>query len=544
MHLNKRNFLPQGAINQLASLAAVTALFILLSIPNRLDWITLDAFIYFPIELLVLGLLLLTKGLAGRVIRIALTAILCLALLMRAADLISYEILGRPFNLIFDFHLLADGQNVVSGVMGNLASFGIGLLIIASIGLFFWIARILIGRVQLLVNLNNRVSAYLLILLLLIWNLLDIIGWSRTGSFTFDQLVWHGRDTLNNVRDIQDFSRFLEKDTRPLPSQAALFRRLEGKDVFVVFAESYGRVLVEEEPFAEYVTRTLKEAQGELESEGFEIRSAFLKSPVVGGLSWLAHASLLAGVWVDSETRFESLVMSERVTLNNLFNQAGWRTIAAMPGITKAWPEAKFFGYDKIYNGNNFGYKGKPFNWVTMPDQYVLSALQHKERERVNRAPLMVEVALVSSHAPWTPVASLVPWSEIGDGAIFNAQAQSGPTPEEVWRDLSSIRDHYRQTIEYMLTSMVSFVTEFGDDDVVVLLLGDHPPAPMISGDPDTDQVIAHIIASDPKVIEAVSRWEWQKGMLPNGDAPVWRMDDLRDRFIKDFSQETTKAIE
>ena len=463
---------------------------------------------------------------------------------MRAADLISYEILGRPFNLIFDFHLLADGQNVVSGVMGNLASFGIGLLIIASIGLFFWIARILIGRVQLLVNLNNRVSAYLLILLLLIWNLLDIIGWSRTGSFTFDQLVWHGRDTLNNVRDIQDFSRFLEKDTRPLPSQAALFRRLEGKDVFVVFAESYGRVLVEEEPFAEYVTRTLKEAQGELESKGFEIRSAFLKSPVVGGLSWLAHASLLAGVWVDSETRFESLVMSERVTLNNLFKQAGWRTIAAMPGITKAWPEAKFFGYDKIYNGNNFGYKGKPFNWVTMPDQYVLSALQHKERERVNRAPLMVEVALVSSHAPWTPVASLVPWSEIGDGAIFNAQAQSGPTPEEVWRDLSSIRDHYRQTIEYMLTSMVSFVTEFGDDDVVVLLLGDHPPAPMISGDPDTDQVIAHIIASDPKVIEAVSRWEWQKGMLPNGDAPVWRMDDLRDRFIKDFSQETTKAIE
>ena len=544
MQLNKLNFLPQGVLNQLASLAAFTALFVLLSIPNRLDWITLEAFIYFPIELLVICLLLLTKGPAGRVVRIALTIILCLALLMRAADLISYEILGRPFNLIFDFHLLADGENVVSGVMGNLASFGIGLFIIASTGLFFWIARILIYRVQLLVNLNHRVSAYSLILLLLIWNLLDFTGWSRTGSFTFDQFVWHGRDTLNNVRDIKDFSRFLEKDTRPLPSQKALFNQLEGKDVFVVFAESYGRVLVEEEPFAENVTRTLKEAQGQLESEGFEIRSAFLESPVVGGLSWLAHASLLAGVWVDSETRFETLVMSERVTLNGLFNQAGWRTIAAMPGITKAWPEAKFFSYDKIYNAHNFGYKGKPFNWVTMPDQYVLSALQHKERERFNRAPIMVEVALVSSHAPWTPVASLVPWSEIGDGAIFNAQAQSGPTPEEVWQDLSSIRHHYRQTIEYMLTSMVSFVTEFGDDDVVVLLLGDHPPAPMISGDPDTDQVIAHLIASDPTVIEAVSRWEWQKGMLPNGDAPVWRMDDLRDRFIKDFSQETTKTIE
>ena len=102
--------------------------------------------------------------------------------------------------------------------------------------------------------------------------------------------------------------------------------------------------------------------------------------------------------------------MSERVTLNGLFNQAGWRTIAAMPGITNAWPEAKFFDYDKIYNAHNFGYEGKPFNWVTMPDQYVLSALQHKERERSNRKPIMAEIALVSSHAPWTPVANSYDW--------------------------------------------------------------------------------------------------------------------------------------
>ena len=208
MQLNKLNFLPQGVLNQLASLAAFTALFVLLSMPNRLDWITLDAFIYFPIELLVLGLLLLTKGLAGRVIRIALTTLLCLTLLMRAADLISYEILGRPFNLIFDFHLLADGENVLSGVMGNLASLGIGLLIIASIGLFYWTARILIRSGSSLVNLNHRASAYSLTLLLLIWNLLNIADWSRTGSFTFDQLVWHGHETLNNIRDIKDFSLF------------------------------------------------------------------------------------------------------------------------------------------------------------------------------------------------------------------------------------------------------------------------------------------------------------------------------------------------
>jgi hypothetical protein len=91
-----------------------------------------------------------------------------------------------------------------------------------------------------------------------------------------------------------------------------------------------------------------------------------------------------------------------------------------------------------------------------------------------------------------------------------------------------------------MLSNLVSYVQEYGDENLVILLLGDHPPAPMVSGDPDARQVPIHLIARDAEVIEAVAHWDWQPGMLPGSDAPVWRMDELRDRFVEAFTVETS----
>ncbi len=189
----------------------------------------------------------------------------------------------------------------------------------------------------------------------------------------------------------------------------------------------------------------------------------------------------------------------------------------------------------------DLGYRGLPFNWVTMPDQYVLSALHERERRGDARTPVMAEIALISSHAPWTPVAELVPWDQIGDGQIFDAQASAGLSPEEVWRDTDKIRDHYRRAIEYMLETLVSYVVNYGDEDLVILLLGDHQPAPLVSGDTQGKQVPVHLIAKDPDVIDAISGWNWQPGMIPGSDAPVWRMDTLRDRFVRAFSHPASR---
>ncbi|MCB1669931.1 MAG: hypothetical protein R3F41_07735 [Gammaproteobacteria bacterium] len=521
---------------RLITLVAFAGLFVALTLPNRLAWINGSAFIYFPLEFMVIGLLLLAPGRAAAVSRVVLAVLLGLGILLRGADLVTHEIFGRPFNLIFDAHLLADGSRLLTGVLGNLAATAVGVVLVLVSALLAWLAFAMLGRVQVALRVAPRASALTLLVLLLGWGALNAAGWSRTGTFAWDQLVAHGRDTMESVHDIRDFAETVNEDQLADRAGEPLFSRLRGKDVYIVFAESYGRVLLDREPFAESVTATLTEAGEALAADGVYARSAFLTSPTVGGLSWLAHASTLSGAWIDSETRYETLVISDRVTLNQLFRGAGWRTVAAMPAISMAWPEGQYYGYDTIYNAHNFGYQGLPFNWVTMPDQYVLSALQKRERSGTGRQPVMAEVALISSHAPWTPVAHLVPWDQVGDGRIFDSQAQSGPSPETVWREVDSIRSHYRQSIEYMLRTLVSYVQQYGDENLVILMLGDHPPAPMVSGDPDARQVPVHLIARDPAVIDAIADWHWQPGMLPGDDAPVWPMDSLRNRFVAAFS--------
>lgn len=522
---------------RLISVLAFVGLFVALTLPNRLDWITPAAFVALPLEFMAIGLLLLVRGRIGHWMKVALALMLGLGILLRGADLVTHEIFARRFNLVFDLHLLADGSRLLNGVMGSFASLVVGLLMLLASGLLCWLAFAMLGRIQSALQTAPRWAAGVLGTLLLGWGLAQGIGWPRAQTFAWDQLVAHSRDTLRSVQDVRAFARTVGDDPLAQQPAASWFSRLEGKDVFIVFAESYGRVLLEREPFAEPMTAKLRWAQKTLAEDGVHMRSAFLTAPTVGGLSWLSHASLLSGAWIDSETRYQSLMVSERVTLNRLFRDAGWRTVAAMPAISMAWPEGAYYGYDHIYHAHNFGYEGEPFNWVTMPDQYVWSALQARERGESGRPPLMAELALISSHAPWTPVPRRVPWEQVGDGRIFNAQARSGPSPEQVWSNVNSIRDHYRRSVEYMLDVMVSYLQQYGDEDLVLLVLGDHPPAPMVSGDPDGRDVPVHLIARDPAVIEAIAHWQWQPGLLPDANAPVWRMDGLRDRFVEAFSE-------
>lgn len=524
-------------IRHLITVVTFIGLFVALSLPNRLVWIAPSAFLFFPLELLVIGLLLLIPGFAGRCVHVLLAVMLGLSLLLRGADLVTHEIFARRFNPVFDSHLLADASRLLSGALGSLASVLVALGLVLVIALVCWLTYVVLGRIQRTLQATPRFSGVVLLALLLAWGGLKVMGWSRADTFAWDQLVAHGRDTVHSLQDMQEFAATVGDDAAAELPADGLLSRLEGKDVYVVFAESYGRVLLEQDPFKDSITEKLNWAEDTLEAEGIQMRSAFLTSPTVGGLSWLAHASLLSGAWIDSENRYNSLMLSERLTLNRLFRKAGWRTVAGMPAISLAWPEGAFYGYDQIYNAHNFGYQGLPFNWVTMPDQYVWSALQARERSGQNRQPVMAEVAMISSHAPWTPNAHLVPWDQVGNGEIFDDQAQAGPSPEEVWSDVTTIRQYYRQSIEYMLEALVSYMQEYGDDNLVVLVLGDHQAAPMITGDATNRDVPVHLIARDPAVMEAIDSWHWKPGLQPDANTPVWPMDQVRDRFVEAFSE-------
>ena len=118
---------------------------------------------------------------------------------------------------------------------------------------------------------------------------------------------------------------------------------LRGKDVIVAFVESYGQVAVRGTSFSPGVDRVLTAGAQTLDGAGFGSRSAFLTSPTFGGISWLAHSTLQSGLWIDSQQRYDELVASDRYTLSDAFNQAGWRTVSDVPSDVGVWPEGRSF---------------------------------------------------------------------------------------------------------------------------------------------------------------------------------------------------------
>ena len=161
--------------------------------------------------------------------------------------------------------------------------------------------------------------------------------------------------------------------TGPARRPATSCRRCRAATSSWSSSRSYGRSAHENPLYAPTVAAALAEAEARLAAAGLAARSAWLTSPVVGGQSWLAHATLLSGLAVDSEGRYRALLASPRRTLLHLARAAGWSTAAVMPAITLPWPEAGWFGYDSVLAAKDLGYRGRPFNWVTMPDQFTLA---------------------------------------------------------------------------------------------------------------------------------------------------------------------------
>jgi hypothetical protein len=314
-----------------------------------------------------------------------------------------------------------------------------------------------------------------------------------------------------------------------------LLSALAGKDVLFVFVESYGRVALEGDGISDGVNDVLRRGDHTLAAEGFTTRSAWLTSPTFGGVSWLAHATLQTGVWVDSQAVYDLVVRTDRLTLSAAFGRAGWHTVSDVPSNRHPWDVgSSFYRYDTMLDATNVGYRGPSFGYARIPDQYTLKHFADHVLADSDR-PVMAEIDLVSSHTPWAPLPELVSWDDVGDGSIYNPQPGRGEQASEVWKDPEAVQRSYGRSVEYTLGSVLSFLENVDDPDLVVVMLGDHQPAAIVSGDEAGRDVPVSVIARDPSVIDAIADWNWTTGLRPSDASPVWRMDAFRDRFFATY---------
>ncbi|MFN8122825.1 MAG: CDP-alcohol phosphatidyltransferase family protein [Thermoleophilia bacterium] len=372
----------------------------------------------------------------------------------------------------------------------------------------------------------------------------QLAGPDLASTRTASAAVREVRAVRTGLAGHAEFARELKADRmRDVPGDR-LLTALRGKDVILVFVESYGRVAVQDSWFSPPIRTLLDRGTVQLRDAGFSARSGFLTSSTFGGFSWLAHGSVQAGVWADSKRRYDQLVTSDRSTLATLFKRAGWRTVAVAPANKRNWPEGTtFYDYDAIYDQRNMGYRGPRFAFGTMPDQYILLALRRLELDRPQRPPVFAEVDFVSSHEPWTRIPRMVPWDQVGDGSIFHLVPAVPTRGAGAFSDSRGAQRDFGHSIEYSLQALFSWIAGSGDEDLVVIMLGDHQPATIITGEGPTHDVPISVIARDPAVTARLAGWGWQAGVRPRPDAPVMRMDLFRDRFLDAFGPAAVPVV-
>lgn len=525
---------------------AAAVLYLILIQPNHPDAMTWGALLAFPLEwpAILLGLMAFGASRAGHVLRGILVAVLVLIAVLKAADFAMFSALSRGFNPVSDLALVEAGARLLTGAVGPvlavLALVAAMVVICAVIALLWWSTGVWAAmgpRNRLFRGLTG--SAALLSAGVAAAEVGDTLGrWTLPAHIpgsAFSARV--GIERIEMIRstliDLREFSEAAAND--PFVGIDGMLTVID-RDVIVVFVESYGRTSFDTPLFSDLHLRTLERGQEDLESRGLSMASGFLASPTKGGQSWLAHATLANGLWVDGQTRYGAVLASERKTLFHFAAEAGFHTAAVMPQITLDWPESSVMGFETILAAADLGYEGLSFNWVTMPDQFTFAAMDRLLRtERGDERPVFIQMATGTSHAPWVPVPDLVSWDSIGNGSIFDPMALAGESPDVVWRDRDRVRAQYRLAIDYALEVVLSYAALHAENPPLIIVVGDHQAVGFVALDERPDVPI-HVIGPDYLVDRAAEDWGLTQGLIPSPDAPVVPMDQMRDRILQSFT--------
>ncbi|MGP2438665.1 CDP-alcohol phosphatidyltransferase [Streptomyces sp. JW3] len=532
---------PGTAVGVRRSVTVLALLLVLgaLLLPNTLAALRPGRFTRIPAEAIVGAVLLLALERRARRAVAALGGALLGALtVLNVLDIGFREYLGRGFNLVLDWGLLDDARSYVADSLGGAtagwATAGaVALAVLLPVVMALAVVRL--GEVLAAHRERARRGALVAATVWITCSALglQLFGLPLASDRASGALEQQARRVLDTVRDEAAFRKETESDAFGATPGGQLVPDLRGKDVLFTFIESYGRSAVEDPLIAPGVDRTLDASTAELAKAGFHAKSGWLTSATYGGSSWLGHSTFLSGLWVDNQQRYRTVTSSDRLALTEVFEKTGaWDTVGIMPGVQKGWPEAGFFGLDKVYNAFQLGYRGPKFSWSTMPDQYALEAFQRLEHGRERDRPLMAEIVLTSSHQPWAPVPGMVGWDELGDGRIFGPIEEAGEKPSDVVADTTRSKRAYGRSIQYSVTSLTQWLERYGTDDTVLVFLGDHQPIARVSGQNASRDVPVSIVAKDPKVLAAIDDWGWAEGLKPGADTPVWKMSAFRDRFL------------
>ncbi len=327
------------------------------------------------------------------------------------------------------------------------------------------------------------------------------------------------------------------RDLGPPPAMRSDLSRVAGADVIVIFLESYGAVSWDRDAFVEALAPSRRRFEVAVSETGRRMASAFVESTTFGGESWLAHISLLSGTEVRDPRSNVRLMAQERDTMVKLFGRRGYRTIAIMPGLLVGWPEGAFYGFEEIYDHARLDYRGPPFGWWDVNDQYALARVDAAELAPPVRPPAFVFFATITTHAPFVPAPPYqADWARVLSETPYDADDLDRAW--SAWADWTNLGPSYVEALQYAFANVGGYLRLRADRDLVLVLVGDHQPPALVSGAGASWEVPVHVVTSRTDLLDRlVDGHRFVPGLAPRRPA-VARMDGLLPILLDAFGDD------
>lgn len=494
------------------------------------------------VELAALVLILAVVGRGfGRLPRGAINSIVVFWMLLvlgRYMEVTADALYGRPLNLYWDVRYVPD----VASMLARAAPVWFVVLVVAAAALLlvllYVVLRRALGRLfeAAVAPPERRVLAAIALLFVLVFTGQQLTAPDGRPYFAMPAMQTY-------VRQVQLVARALmgANSIAPSPPMASDLAYVQGADVLLLFMESYGAVSWERPDIVDRLKDSRAQLEAAIGETGRQAVSAYVESPTFGGSSWLAHLSLLSGVKVADPDTNALLMTQNRDTLVSVFARGGYRTLAVMPGLWFPWPEGAFYGFDEIYRAGQLDYRGPPFGWWAIPDQFTLARLDALEVSRPLRAPLFVFFPTVSTHTPFVPAPPYQPdWDRVLTDQPFGAAELEQAYDQ--WADWSNLGPSYADALAYAYLTAAGYLRLRANHDLIVILIGDHQPPAFVSGEGATWNVPIHVIASRSEVLDRLLARGFQGGITPR-PAAVQPMHELLLVLLDAFGNGQTPAL-
>ncbi len=334
-----------------------------------------------------------------------------------------------------------------------------------------------------------------------------------SGPITFeiaDQLV----EAMNREERVLAKAKSIEHEMQAV-EKLVLPASPRNPTVLVFVVESYGQVLFEDGKYSEFAT-FIRDSEALLSDHGFASRTMVYHSPVFGGSSWLANATILCRLSVPTEKMYFSLFQTDTRCMPRQFNDAGYESIFAGSNTTKIEEEyATLFPFDTFYTQHTFDYQGPRMSWSYMPDQYVIDTIERQVLGKPSEQPRFVYYKLSSSHHPWATIPSYIEdWNEVGNGAIYN-KLPSTRYPDNAFLGGKHYNEGYYDSIEYSMRTVIGYLNQLPENrEVLAVILGDHQPRrPVADMNDDSWTIPLHVISKDSALLQKFSHLGFTAGL-------------------------------